>query len=551
MLANPEFSEKLPYDIDEELKSLKDSIEQNHDTNKDTTKEYNDFSKYVSSNFMGVIWISQIPEKVWSNFILKFRNFYNWEKILDYERNNVDSNLISNIFWNLQSETKNIIKSNLDLAFLFYIKEICPKNYEEIFVYFKSIYEWIGEESYSVYALRDPNTYYDIIKFIKKHKDESLKYFKFCSCYNWTHMKKTISSLWIKDNLIVFFEKYAASLNFWETFVEEEESANLFNYLSLNPIKLTDLEWNIIKEIDLDINKWINFCFRGIIEMVKSRPDINFPHLNENASESEKIEWAQQWEKIIKEYENMLRNYISKDFEVNDDWKKIQKPKNKTFDKIFYTRPYWDDIIDDYHTDTATLNEFTQNEISEYSFNVDPNQSEEYYEKTGAENKEAKEVSNQFLSDIESYVKNHPNEKILVCIDQHGRLDGSSRNGRKKEDWIKLANISSNVKIWSIRCFFWMAYDNENIYNHKSSLSWFSNKTVTTGYISNIINDANEKGLWFHEMEIYARLNYSFSATPLTESMKYTNRNTWETEIWKIGLAQNDNQNNNSDVTYA
>jgi hypothetical protein len=30
------------------------------------------------------------------------------------------------------------------------------------------------------------------------------------------------------------------------------------------------------------------------------------------------------------------------------------------------------------------------------------------------------------LSDVEKYVKEHPNEKILICIEQHGNPDGSS-----------------------------------------------------------------------------------------------------------------------------
>ncbi len=414
------------------------------------------------------------------------------------------------------------------------------------------MYDWLWEEYDSIAALRNPNTCYYVIKVVEKYKDESLKYFKFCGCYDWTYIMKTISSLWIKKNLVNYYEKYAATLNFWETFVEEEESANLFEYLSLNPVKLKNLWWSIIKEIDLDVNKWVNFCFRWILEMVKSRPDIEFPHLNDNPTEDEKKRWKVKWGDIINEYELMLRNYISKDFMMDGNWEKIQKPKKGTFDKIFYTRPYWDEVVDNYHTNESTLRELTQNEISQYSFKVDSKQGEEYYEKTGAENEEAEQVSKNLLSDIESYVKNHPNEKILVCIDQHGWLDGSSRNGWKKDDWINLANLSPNLKIWSIRCFFWEAFDNEDIYNHQSSVSWFSNKTVTTGYITNIINDANEKWLWFHEMEIYARLNYSFSATPLTESMEYTDWNTWETEIWKIGLAQNDEwQVDNLDNNYA
>ena len=53
-------------------------------------------------------------------------------------------------------------------------------------------------------------------------------------------------------------------------------------------------------------------------------------------------------------------------------------------------------------------------------------------------------------------------------------------------------------------------------------------------------------------MEIYTRLNYPISVTPLTESMEYINWNTWKSEIWKIGLAQNNVwQGDNNDKNYA
>jgi aminoglycoside/choline kinase family phosphotransferase len=48
--------------------------------------------------------------------------------------------------------------------------------------------------------------------------------------------------------------------------------------------------------------------------MVKSRADIGFPHLKDNATESDKNLWELEWKKIIKEYESMLRSYIARDF---------------------------------------------------------------------------------------------------------------------------------------------------------------------------------------------------------------------------------------------
>ena len=122
---------------------------------------------------------------------------------------------------------------------------------------------------------------------------------------------------------------------------------------------------------------------------------------------------------------------------------------------------------------------------------------------------------------------------------------------------MRLANLSPNIKIRSIRCYFWKAFENENIYDNISSLSWFSNTTpVPVGIaIMEALNKSLDKNLWFNEMEIYMRLNYQMAASPLTESMEYINQITWETEIWKVGLAQNDNQNdnqnNNSSISYA
>ena len=45
----------------------------------------------------------------------------------------------------------------------------------------------------------------------------------------------------------------------------------------------------------------------------------------------EKKQWENDWNHIIREYENMLRDYIAKDFENNSE--------NKTFSKIFFTSP--------------------------------------------------------------------------------------------------------------------------------------------------------------------------------------------------------------------
>ena len=74
-----------------------------------------------------------------------------------------------------------------------------------------------------------------------------------------------------------------------------------------------------------------------------------------------------------------------------------------------------------------------------------------------------------------------------------------------------------------------------------SSVSWYSMNTPAFGPVVKSIDEAAKLWLWYHEMEIYSRLKYLTTVTPLSESMSYTNWNTWETEIGKVWLAQNDN----------
>ena len=44
------------------------------------------------------------------------------------------------------------------------------------------------------------------------------------------------------------------------------------------------------------------------------------------------------------------------------------------------------------------------------------------------------------------------------------------------------------------------------------------------------------------------KINYISSVSPLTESLPYTNWNTWETEVWKIWIAQNNGIPENTDA---
>ena len=66
-----------------------------------------------------------------------------------------------------------------------------------------------------------------------------------------------------------------------------------------------------------------------------------------------------------------------------------------------------------------------------------------------------------------------------------------------------------------------------------------------------IVDSASKKWLWFHEMEIYTRLNYLGSVAPLSEDIEYTNLTTWNVEKWKVWLAQNDIWDNDNSNKFA
>ena len=379
----------------------------------------------------------------------------------------------------------------------------------------------------------------DYYRLIKKYWTKNIfDYIKYCkpnaSSYTrkWSIiMGKTIYE-WGNDSR----ERMSATIQFFEIFWDEPEAWNLFNYLKNNPQKLENLWWKELKTIDLNTENSINFCFRWILEMVKSRPDINPPHLKEQPTEEEKKQWENDWNHIIREYENMLRDYIAKDFENNSE--------NKTFSKIFFTSPINDWVLEEYNVSKDKIQNFSENQVLDYSYKVDKKDSEDIILEKWETEEEIKEKQKKMIKDIEEYVLSHPNEKILVCVEQHWNPDWSSWNGWSKEDWIKLANISPNIKIWSIRCLFWTAYENKDIYNNKSAVSWFSNKSITAAEVSSVINYALEKGVWFNEMELMTRMYYNYSVTPLTENMTYKNWETWEQEIRNIWLASTDRRAN-------
>jgi len=375
----------------------------------------------------------------------------------------------------------------------------------------------------------------DYYRLIKKYWTKNIfDYFKYCkpNASSYTRKWSIIMGKTIYEWGTDFREWMSATIQFFEIFWDEPEAWNLFNYLKNNPQKLENLWWKELKTIDLNTENSINFCFRWILEMVKSRPDINPPHLKEQPTEEEKKQWENDWNHIIREYKNMLRDYIAKDFENNSE--------NKTFSKIFFTSPINDWVLEEYNVSKDKIQNFSENQVIDYSYKVDKKDSENIILEKWETEEEIKEKQKKMIKDIEEYVLSHPNEKILVCVEQHWNPDWSSWNEWSKEDWIKLANISPNIKIWSIRCLFWTAYENKDIYNNKSAVSWFSNKSITAAEVSRVINYALEKGVWFNEMELMTRMYYNYSVTPLTENMTYQNWETWEQEIRNIWLASTD-----------
>jgi hypothetical protein len=204
-----------------------------------------------------------------------------------------------------------------------------------------------------------------------------------------------------------------------------------------------------------------------------------------------------------------------------------------TFNKVFYLSPRWDDVLDNYRVSHDVVQWLTSKPVSDF-----------IYQKTGDkdnDNISGKNQFEQFSDELKTYLSENPNDKILVCINEHWSSDWSSANTMMKEDWLNLANLSENINIWSIRCYFWSAFETEQVADLKSSVSWYSMNTPALGPVVKSIDEAAKLGLWYHEMEIYSRLKYLTTVTPLSESMSYTNWNTWETEIGKVWLAQNDN----------
>ena len=319
-----------------------------------------------------------------------------------------------------------------------------------------------------------------------------------------------------------------------DVFINEKEWKNLFKFLSIYPQKLQNLWWIEIKEINLNTDEWwYNFCFRWILEMIKSRWNIDIlPYPWENANENELNEWKESREEIIKEYERLLRIYIWLDFYTNEQWKQEQIDKKSTFDRIYYSAAITEEGgIGSSWINKKSLQLFSKNNVLDYSSTID-------------ENWNLNQINwKNMIRDICDYAPNHPNEKILVYIEHHWYTDGSSGNWWTKEDWLKISKYP-NVKIMSVRCYFWEAYNSDDnwswdyIYNQSSQLSWFSNKSTTSVSIWENLKEWFDKWLWFHELEIYARLKYlPDSVTPLTENFEW--KISWLAYEWEWDIFDN------------
>ena len=131
---------------------------------------------------------------------------------------------------------------------------------------------------------------------------------------------KEYKKIWITKNIIAtLFHDYSPNIYEIVEYIEDlfslkEEWISLFYFLFSHPeTKLQNLWGKEINEIPLNVNE-INFCFRGILEMIKSKWGINVISYPWDDADLNKInEWENSRTIILKEYENLLRDYISLD----------------------------------------------------------------------------------------------------------------------------------------------------------------------------------------------------------------------------------------------
>ena len=499
-------------------------------------------TKYKSKIF----W--EYSENIWNinilSWLLRFKlkqklgNQFNlYMKKFISQLNNINKYITNNeLVEYLLSPWCKIDTNNID-EYISYLNEN-PLNVANLWIYtIQEAREITEYPSFTIKNMQDENT----LKTIRKFKQN-----------------------WITDDMVMFAGMgvqwtilHELHTNFIEElFINETEWKNLFYFLSMYPQKLQNLWWKEIKEIDLSINirdlyellqntnntENINFtlnernsCFRWILEMIKSRNDINtIPYPWENANEQDINKWKENREKIIKEYETLIKSYIWLDFYENPNWEKKEKNRENTFDKIFYSMAVWEEDHNWAFRNAFNkehLQSFSKNKISDYSNILDEN--------GNIVESKHKEMINKICEYAEA--DQHKNEKILVFIWTHWAEDWYSANGWNKDDWLKISKYP-NIKIMSTRCFFWSVYNSEDnwswdyIHSQQSQLSWFSNKTRGRDDVEKVLIEWFNKWLWFHELELYARLHYDI-ISPLTENLEYTDRSTWEKRQSNIWLA--------------
>lgn len=502
-------------------------------------REVNNLKRGVESGFNEdnlkafaerTIWI---PESYTIDYINTLKGFYKSNRIPD-----VMDNAFKDKLWFKSGKLKNLKLSHSAWLTLFYIKKRCPNNFEKIAELlinnnvFKAYVidnstkriqnceEWCiitgGQDFYSIKH---------IVNFIGNYGDSSYDCLKFCLSFYESWMLTNVS-----EDSKKAFEHFGGAIQFFENFIQRpKDSMNLFAFLKENPQRLENLWWKLKDmKIDLDVNKWINFAFRGIIQMIKSKhltpPDLG--KLGKNA-------WKKKREEIIQKYGDMLRDYIAED--------------DRPFDTIFFSAQLWDRIIDNFPVKKEHIESFWKYwcEVFDYS----QKNSKYIIDSPSEDLPKWENEKEKMIRDIKNYVERNRDKKVLICIEYHGNPDWSSENWWTKEDWEKLATdissivTSSNVKIWSNRCFFGKSFN--NIYNLTYPVSWFSNSSATHSAVWEVMASGIKQWLWFNELEIYTRLNYPFSAAPLT--MRYDGKIVW--------IAQNDEENNeehdDQDIDYA
>ena len=491
-----------------------------------------DLFKIVSKQTLVYIFWDKIEklESLWNFTVFDCIKLYKLKEMW-WELNFIQwiSNMID--AWILNYRTihgiENIIESNVNFQELPDYIELSKCITDDSVNFFKK--QWFATHHKKEYVFPDlqwytPKKYYEIVKYMQSYNIPYIEY------------SKNIEQCEILYNNKIHWEAYRflpQNNLLWNIFNDEttrlrelfenENWGELFLFLSKYPQTLKNLWWQVIDEIWLTTEpNWYNFCFRGILEMIKSRQDIKTYKIDEVDEETRK----KSREKIVKEYENILRNYISLDKDNN--WNRI--PQNETFDKIFYYNADNDEDWNwalQWNMDTI-LESFTDN----FENCSDISQSDSEITK------------NNMIDEIKKYATQHQNEKILVYVWTHWWENWDSWNWRTKDDRWNLAKISQNIKIMSPRCYFWAAYNNtiindENyVYSLQSPVSWFSNNTSTYAtYWNNAIKEWYDLNLWFHELEIYTRLKYDESFSPLTDFVDYTDFNTWKKKHWKIWLA--------------